>query len=138
MRHHTDGAAAGLGRPPSGCTKSADFYEASIMQMKQRCLMKRLVMFFVIIVLALLPSVMPIHAEDTYLKDSMDQQKQQKDECLLMVRRCGNSAISIQDRIERLKDEIAKGRAVYTLEELNNLQQKLDEVSRTLNFLLEK
>jgi hypothetical protein len=81
---------------------------------------------------------MPVFADEAESTLSTEEQAQQKDECLLVARNCGNSAISIQDKIERLKDEIAKGRAVYTLEELNNLKQKLDEVSRILDFLLDK
>jgi len=87
---------------------------------------------------AILPAAVPLLADETETIDPQDQQTHQKDECLLAARRCGNSAISIQDKIERLKEEIDKGRAVYTLEELNTLQQKLDEVNRTLDFLLEK
>jgi len=100
--------------------------------------MKRLSMLFATIVLALLPTVVPVRAEEAASTEALDRQKQQKDECLLTARKCGNTAISIQDKIERLKDEIAKGRAVYTPEELNSLQQKLDEVSKTLDFLLDK
>jgi len=100
--------------------------------------MKRLSMFFATIVLALLPVVVPVRGDEAASTDALDQQQQQKDECLLTARKCGNTAISIQDKIERLKEEIAKGRTVYTPEELHNLQQKLDEVSRTLDFLLDK
>jgi len=80
----------------------------------------------------------PVFSEDASPAELPEQQVQQKDECLLVARNCGNSAVSIQDKIERLKEEIAKGRAVYTVEELNNLKQKLDEVSRILDYLLEK
>ena len=64
-----------------------------------------------------------------------DDAAPQKDECLLLARQCGLSAQSIQDKIERLQEEIAKGTAVYTPEELRRLKQKLDEVSRTLDYL---
>jgi len=100
--------------------------------------MKRLSVLFAFIVISLLPALMPVHADEAGTTEASEQQTKQKDECLLVARNCGNSAISIQDKIEKLKDEIAKGRAVYTPEELNNLKQKLDEVSRTLDFLLEK
>jgi len=81
---------------------------------------------------------MPVYSEETLPADSSEQQDQHKDECLLLARNCGTSAVSIQDKIARLKEEISKGRAVYTVEELNNLKQKLDEVSRILDYLLEK
>lgn len=79
---------------------------------------------------------MPGYSEDQVSADQLSTE--QKDQCLLAAKRCGNSAVSIQDKIERLKEEIAKGRAVYTQEELDNLTQKLDEVSRTLDLLLER
>lgn len=100
--------------------------------------MKRISLCVAIIGLALLPGVSTVHADEAAATDAPDQQRQQKDECLLTARRCGNTAMSIQDKIERLKEEIAKGRAVYTPEELDNLRQKLNEASRTLDFLLER
>jgi hypothetical protein len=80
----------------------------------------------------------PVCADDVTETGQTEQQKKQKDECLLVAKRCGISVMSIQDKIEKLKDEIAKGRAVYTPEELENLQHKLDDVSKTLDFLLDK
>jgi hypothetical protein len=100
--------------------------------------MRTTFLFVTAIFFSLTSNLMPIFAEVTNPADSSEQQIQQKDECLLVARNCGNSAVSIQDKIERLKEEISKGRTVYTTEELNNLNQKLDEVSRILDFLLEK
>jgi membrane protease subunit (stomatin/prohibitin family) len=100
--------------------------------------MKRIFLHITVAIFSLTTIIMPVFAEEVNPADSLEQQDQQKDECLLVARNCGNSAVSIQDKIERLKDEIAKGRAVYTIEELNNLKQKLDEVSRILDYLLEK
>jgi hypothetical protein len=90
------------------------------------------------ILFSLLSAVVPVHADDAAATEQSEQQSQQKNECLLVARNCGRTITSIQDKIEMLKEEIAKGRAVYTTEELNNLKQKLDDVSRTLDFLLEK
>lgn len=59
----------------------------------------------------------------------------QKDECLLIARNCGTSARSVQDKVERLQEEIEKGKRVYTPEELRQLKQKLDEVEKVLDFL---
>jgi len=100
--------------------------------------MKRITAGTVTIILSLLPAVVTVLADETGMSDVSVQQTQKKDECMLVARNCGNSVISIQDKIERLKEEIAKGRAVYTPEELNRLQQKLDDVSRSLDFLLGK
>jgi len=100
--------------------------------------MKRIATLLAAVLIFLMPAVTPAFADETSTAGPSEQQDQEKDECLLLARRCGNSAVSIQDKIEKLKEEIAKGRAVYTAEELNNLKQKLDEVSKTLDFLLEK
>ncbi|QEM69467.1 hypothetical protein FO488_15755 [Geobacter sp. FeAm09] len=57
-----------------------------------------------------------------------------KDECLLLAVKCGNGFDTLQQRIERLQNEIAKGRAVYTVDELRILRQKLDNARKTLEF----
>ncbi|MDA8431174.1 MAG: hypothetical protein M0T70_18115 [Geobacteraceae bacterium] len=79
-----------------------------------------------------------VYADEAASNGPSEQQTRQKNECLLRSKDCGRSARSIQDKIELLNEEIAKGRAVYTPEELKVLQQKLDDVNRTLDFLLEK
>ena len=100
--------------------------------------MKKLFILFTCVVLYLLSVVVLVCADDVTKSGQAEQQTKQKDECLLVARRCGISVMSIQDKIEKLKEEITKGRAVYTPEELENLQQKLDDVSKTLDFLLDK
>lgn len=100
--------------------------------------MKKTGMLFTLIVICLLSFVVPTLADEVATPEVSEQQVQQKNECLLRAKSCGNSIISIQDKIERLKEEIAKGRAVYSAEELENLKQKMDDVSRTLDFLLER
>ena len=100
--------------------------------------MKKISMLLTAMLISLLPVVVPVLADEAATTEQPGQQTQQKDECLLLAKSCGNSAVSIQDKIDRLKEEIAKGKTVYTTEELNNLKQKLDEVSKTLDFLLDK
>lgn len=100
--------------------------------------MKRISIVYTIILVALMSAGAPVFAVEATIPDPAEQKVQQKDECLLVAKNCGTSILSIQDKIEKLKEEIAKGRAVYTTEELNNLKQKLDDVSRTLDFLLER
>jgi len=100
--------------------------------------MKAISILFTTIVFSLLSIVVPVYADMAPTTEPSGQQAQQKNECLLAAKNCGRSVISIQDKIGLLKDEIAKGRDVYMLEELNNLRQKLADVSRTLDFLLEK
>ena len=100
--------------------------------------MKRTSLLFMTIVFALLTIRVPVYAVETTTEEPTEQQTQQKNECILLAISCGNSIISIQDKIQLLKEEIAKGRKVYSLEELNKLRKKLDEASKTLDFLLNK
>jgi hypothetical protein len=88
--------------------------------------MKR--MMLVLMTAGMVGSVLPVFSGD-------DDAARQKDECLLIARDCGSSVQSIQDKIERLKEEIAKGATVYTPEELNLLKHRLDEVNRVLDLL---
>lgn len=60
-----------------------------------------------------------------------------KDLCLLYLVDCDMRVHSIQDKIEKLNEEIAKGTRVYTAEELRILQGKLKEASRILNILMD-
>jgi flagellar hook-associated protein FlgK len=60
----------------------------------------------------------------------------QKDQCLLVAAYCADNVDSINQRIERLNKEIAKGTDVYTPEELNKLRDKLDDAVKTLNDLI--
>jgi hypothetical protein len=60
----------------------------------------------------------------------------QKDECLLVSMNCRDNVDSIQQRIERLNREIAKGTDVYTVDELRVLRDRLDDATRNLNSLI--
>jgi len=56
-----------------------------------------------------------------------------KDECLLVARNCPPDNGSIQNRIDRLNTEIAKGTDVYTPGELRVLNDKLNDAYRELS-----
>jgi hypothetical protein len=62
----------------------------------------------------------------------------EKDLCLLYLSQCGLQVQSLQDKITRLQEEIAKGTRVYTLEELRMLREKLEEVNRRLDLFFDK
>ena len=47
-----------------------------------------------------------------------------------------NRQPSIQEIIRDLREEIARGEAVYTVEELRLLERKLDDYEQTLRVLL--
>lgn len=76
-----------------------------------------------------------LSAAFTAMADFSDDLPPKKDECLLIARNCGTSARSLQDKIEKLQEEIQKGKKVYTPQELRLLQQKLNEVEKVLDFL---
>jgi hypothetical protein len=61
------------------------------------------------------------------------QQFANKDECLLVAKNCPTDNISVQNRIDRLNAEIAKGTDVYTPDELRVLKEKLDAAYSELN-----
>ena len=52
---------------------------------------------------------MPACAEEIPTVDTTEQQTRQKDECMLAAKHCGLSVMSLQDKIEKLKDDIEKG-----------------------------
>lgn len=90
--------------------------------------MSRITLITLVLIAGMAGHVLPVLSED----DDIDKKK---DLCLLITVECGHRAQSIQDKIERLKEEIAKGTTVYTPEELRSLKQKLDDVNKTLDFL---
>jgi len=59
-----------------------------------------------------------------------------KDECLLVARNCPSPDYRLQERINRLRDEIDRGTAVYTPEELGVLRRKLEDARATQEFFM--
>lgn len=95
--------------------------------------MKRILFSLLVLLIFTIFNALPVFSEG-----DDDAVKQKKDACLLIAKDCGNSAQSVQDKIEKLKEEIAKGTVVYTPEELKVLKQKLEEVNKILDFLGDK
>jgi len=95
--------------------------------------MRTLTIFVSALLTFLLTAVGPaISAE----KKMMDQMLlPQKDECLLLAKNCTDNEYVIEQRIERLRQEINKGNLIYTDDELNILRKKLDDANRTLDFI---
>ncbi|MBT1073337.1 hypothetical protein [Pelotalea chapellei] len=60
----------------------------------------------------------------------------QKDECILISKNCQNQVLSIQEKMKRLQTEIKKGDRVYTPDELRRLDEKLQDVQKTLDVML--
>lgn len=89
--------------------------------------------FFYLLLLVAINAViyaMPIRAEDGGVKEEMGN----KDECLLVAINCGKDFISLEQKIEKLRKEISKGRAVYSDDDLNILREKLNNANKTLEF----
>jgi hypothetical protein len=56
-----------------------------------------------------------------------------KDECLLVAKNCPPDMVFVQNRIDRLNAEIAKGTDVYTPGELKVLNGKLNDAYKELD-----
>jgi len=64
-------------------------------------------------------------------------QRDMKDECLLMARNCGDQIDTIQMRIQRINRELNKGSSVYDDNELKHLRNQLDDANYMLQILTE-
>lgn len=98
--------------------------------------MKRLATKLAVVTALALISAMPVLAGEAG-KGMGSGDRNQKDECLLVVQTCRTSVDSIHQRIERLNREINKGERVYTKEELRHLQYQLRDATQNLEVLLE-
>lgn len=97
--------------------------------------MKRIALVIATFAASFMFTALPaLSAEETM---GVPEQAQQKDECLLLAKNCPDEAFSIQDRINGLQREIGKGGAVYTEEELNILNQKLNDAYKEYSDIIE-
>ncbi|BCS53434.1 hypothetical protein [Geobacter sp. SVR] len=94
--------------------------------------MKRITQITPVLAAALMIAAMPAHADEAAMAPHMQDQK---NECLLVAMNCGSQVDSIQQRIERLNMEIGRGSAVYTRDELRQLNDQLDEAHRMLELI---
>jgi hypothetical protein len=99
--------------------------------------MKTLTMKIAILTAATLFSALPVLAGEGAGMGMSSGESAQKDECLLVSQNCRDSVDSIQQRIDRLNREIAKGSSVYTDQELGRLKSQLRETSDMLRSLTE-
>lgn len=98
----------------------------------RRLVMRRVLSTLTILAATVLLSGSTLMAKDTELGSEEYGIEGGKDECLLVSANCPQSVDSIQMRIERLNREIAKGLDVYTRDELNTLERKLNEAVKDL------
>jgi hypothetical protein len=97
--------------------------------------MKRIALKLSLVLAAALISALPVLAGEGAGDSMGQQQRDMKNECLLMAMNCGDQVDTIQQRINRISREISKGRSVYTDQELMHLRNQLEDANRTLEFL---
>ena len=97
--------------------------------------MRLLIKKITLLAAALLIMAVPVMADDLSVVPSREPELQQsgKDQCLIVAMNCGDRAMSIQNRIDTIQNEIKKGTGVYTTDELQILQKKLEDTNRELN-----
>jgi len=82
---------------------------------------------------ALMILAVPALADEGAMDRMMEQGQQvDKNECLLVAVNCGNQMDTIQQRIERIRGEIARGSDVYSNDELRRLNRQLEEANKAL------
>ena len=103
--------------------------------MGEETAMKKILYLLFVAVINIVIYAKPVQAEDSALNDrGVKEEKSSKDECLLVAMNCGNDHPTLQQKIEKLRKEISKGRAVYTDEELTILREQLNNANRTLEY----
>jgi hypothetical protein len=99
--------------------------------------MKRIFVLFSGVAVTLLFSAVPLIAGERVMGKTMEPgQSVEKDECLLIARNCSGQVDSIQERISRLQAEISRGTDVYSKTELRELNKKLDDEYKFLDFMM--
>jgi TolA-binding protein len=98
--------------------------------------MKRKIGILSVLAAAAMISAAPVRAGEGSRGTAGDQgQQMEKNECLLVAVNCGNQVDSIQQRIDRLEREIARGTDVYTNDELRSLTNQLRDAQKNLEGL---
>jgi hypothetical protein len=95
--------------------------------------MKRLTLLIPALLAALSATVVTGLSAEKKMMDEMLLPK--RDECLLLAKNCTDNAYMIEQRIERLRQEINKGNLLYNDNELNILRKKLDDANKALEFI---
>ena len=89
--------------------------------------MKRRVMVRGVVVTSMLFSATAIAATCPVSSSEFDKlvQSDMKDQCLIVAKNCGTETSSVQQRVNELRGEIAKGLDVYSPSELRALKEQL-------------
>ena len=98
--------------------------------------MRSIIRRITLLAAALMLLAVPVLAAEGAMYEAVEPGQQEgKDECLLVAMNCPNQVDTIQQRIERIKGEIARGSYVYTNDELGILNRQLEEAERNLQEL---
>jgi hypothetical protein len=99
--------------------------------------MKRIITLISVTVTSVLFSVMTIIAADnsspSFGKYESLLSSHTKNECLLVAKNCATDTSNVQQRVNDLRNEIAKGLKVYTPTELNILKEQLKWIESSSN-----
>jgi hypothetical protein len=94
--------------------------------------MKAIAGSLTIVAAALMIAAVPVFAEEGVM--SQQEPQVQKNECLLVAKNCAPN--TIQERIQSIQNEIGKGTAVYSNDELKRLNQQLEDAQKFLDYEL--
>jgi peptidoglycan hydrolase CwlO-like protein len=89
------------------------------------------------IVISLLAAFM-LFASLPAFADETKTSKDSKDECLLLGQNCANRVDSLQDKIQKLNNEIKKGTKVYSQEELKKLNKDLQDLEDFVDLIMQR
>lgn len=88
-----------------------------------------------LLAVSLLLCAMPTQAEESIGGEhGIKEQKGYKDECLLLAINCGNNFYTLEQKIDKLQQEISKGTDVYTTDELRKLREDLNSAKKKLEY----
>jgi hypothetical protein len=97
--------------------------------------MRNMMRKLVLLTAALMIMAMPVLAAEGSMDRLPDQGQQvDKNECLLASVNCPNQVDTLQQRIDRIRGEIARGTDLYTNDELRRLNRELEEATKYLEM----
>lgn len=94
--------------------------------------MKAIARTITVVAAALMITALPVLAEEVVM--GQQEPQVQKNECLLVAKNCPSD--SIQERIQRIQNEIGRGTAVYSNDDLRRLNRELEEAQKLLEYEL--
>jgi TolA-binding protein len=98
-------------------------------RLAMRSILKRIALLAAALMIVAVPALADEGAMDRMMERG---QQVDKNECLLVAVNCGNQMDTIQQRIERIREEIARGSDVYSNDELRRLNRQLEEANKSL------